>query len=89
MKVATISSTPPNLSHHAQQAITKPSERRRLSFQTIDLGVHRSQYAAGGISAADLSELVFQKFGSVSDKTLPIRCSCWRAAMKSPAIVIG
>jgi hypothetical protein len=67
----------------------EPPERRRLSFQSIDLGVYSPGENRGRrITTAELLNSCL-RCCSVSDDTFPIRFPCCRAVMKSPATVIS
>src|ERR1019366_3564251 len=45
---------------HAQHGPTEPSERHRLSFQSLDFSLHRRRHHGVGSSPAKLSELLFE-----------------------------
>jgi hypothetical protein len=44
--------------HNAQQALSKPSQHRRLSFQTIDLSCNSRRQDGVGSVAAESPDLV-------------------------------
>src|ERR1035438_7907954 len=58
--VATITSQSPRPLPNAQQASTEPPERRRLSFETVDLSLHRRRQHWARSIPSKPAELVFQ-----------------------------